>query len=300
MQYLKNQEVAIKASKLIKFDEQGNAIVSEKVLDDVIRNAQKVTTQKNFVPGSEVYSHGYPALQGFLGAARQITQTLINSGEMPIDKYMLLSCKTKSFDKQNVLANTILKDLRDQDQMEAVRKRKEDPESVEAKQPFTEDQLANISSTPDLNNPESHVVDETTKDGGRFRFDKINFEITVFKTDGTTVVIALAPQGSWRFTILNWIRKMVNSISSGLTSIRTSITGGFKRLFSRKPVEVAPPEPTDLKVVNGEIVEATSETTTTLSVKEETPVEVVVATDAKPKPVAAEEPPKEKLSDKSE
>ena len=278
MQYLKNQEVAIKASKLIKFDEQGNAIVSEKVLDDVIRNAQKVTTQKNFVPGSEVYSHGYPALQGFLGAARQITQTLINSGEMPIDKYMLLSCKTKSFDKQNVLANTILKDLRDQDQMEAVRKRKEDPESVEAKQPFTEDQLANISSTPDLNNPESHVVDETTKDGGRFRFDKINYEITIFKDDGTTTVLKLAPEGSWRFTVLKWIKKFIDAISSGLTTAGSSIKSGFKKVFGfmrKKPEADLPPVTTDLTVVNGQIVETeTGAQQPPIDVKEEAPVPI--------------------------
>lgn len=294
------KEVTVKASKLIKFDENGQAIISEKVLDDVIRNAQKITSQKNFVPGSEVYSHGYPALQGFLASARQITQKLINDGIMPSDKYMLLSCKTKSFDKQNVLANTILRDLRDQDQMEAARKREENPNSVEAKQPFTEDQLANISSTPDLNNPESHIVDETTKDGGRLRFDKINFEITIFKTDGTTVMIAIAPQGSWRFTILSWIRRMALSVSSGFDSVRTTVTEGFKRLFGRKTAEVAPPTPTNLKVVNGEIVEATSEstTTTTLDVTKDTPVADVIATDAKP--VVAEKPPKEKLSDKSQ
>ena len=144
--------------------------------------------------------------------------------------------------------------------MEAVRQRQENPNSEEAKQPFTEDQLANISGNPDLNNPESHVVDETTKDGGRFRFDKINYEVTVFKDDGTTLVIKLAPEGSWRFTILKWIKKFVDSIASGLSTIGTAISSGFKKafggLFGKKEPELPPATQPDLKVVNGEVVEA--------------------------------------------
>lgn len=256
----RQQEVAIKASKHIKFNADGTAIINEKALDDTIRNAQKITKQKNFVPGNEIYKHGYPALQGFLASARQMTRQLINDGAMPTDKYLLLSAQTKSFGDQNTLANTILRDLRDQDLMEATRKRQEDPNSAEAKQPFTEDQLANISGNPDLSNPESHVVDETTKDGGRFRFDKINYEITVFKNDGTTVVIKLAPEGSWRFTVLKWIKKFVDSITSGLSTIGTAISSGFKKawggIFGKKEEPALPPttEP-NLKVVNGQVVE---------------------------------------------
>ena len=255
----RQQEVAIKASKHIKFNDDGTAIISEKALDDTIRNAQKITKQKNFVPGNEIYKHGYPALQGFLASARQMTRQLINDGAMPTDKYLLLSAQTKSFGDQNTLANTILRDLRDQDRMEAVRQRQENPNSEEAKQPFTEDQLANISGNPDLNNPESHVVDETTKDGGRFRFDKINYEVTVFKDDGTTLVIKLAPEGSWRFTILKWIKKFVDSIVSGLSTIGTTISSGFKKafggLFGKKEPTLPPTTEPNLKVVNGQVVE---------------------------------------------
>ena len=275
---MQTKQVAIKASKLIKFNNDGTAIVSEKVLDDIIRNAQKITDQKNFVPGNEIYKHGYPALQGFLTSARSVTQTLINDGRMPTDKYFLLSCKTKSFGKQNVLVNTILSDLRDQDRMEAIRQREENPNSTEAKQPFTEEQLANISGNPDLNNPESHVVDETTKDGGRFRFDKINYEITIFKPDGTTTVLKLAPEGSWRFTVLKWIKKFIDAISSGLTTAGSSIKSGFKKVFGfmrKKPEADLPPVETDLAVVNGQIVETeTAAQQPPIDVKEEAPVPI--------------------------
>lgn len=277
------KEVLMKASHLIKTDANGDAIVSVEILDDIIRNSQKITSQKNFVPGHPAYAHGYPALQGFIGSARTVTKALINDGKLPSDKYMLLSCQTKSFGKQNTLVNTILQDYRDQDRMLAAQQREENPNSKEAKQPFAEDQLANISSNPDLNNPESHVVEETTKDGGRFQFDKINFEITVYKDDGTTVVFKLAPQGSWRFTVLTWIRNLYNSIAGGFQSIGKSIKG----FFSKKKEEDKQP---DLKVVNGEVVESTSNTATTVPVETVTDVvDVTPIEDVPPAPETSDE-----------
>lgn len=55
--------------------------------------------------------------------------------------------------------------------------RTEAPESPEAKEPFTEEQKANIMAEPDMANPETHLAEETTKDGSKFRFNKIEYEL---------------------------------------------------------------------------------------------------------------------------
>lgn len=240
MMRFKNQEVAIKASKLIKFNDKGEAIVSEVILDDVIKNAIKITDQRNFVIGTDVYNHGYPALQGFLTSAREITSSLILSGEMEKDKYSLLSANTNAFKNHKKLVNAILSDLRDQAAMEAEAERKADPESAEAKAPFTDEQRANIMATPDMGKPETHSAEETTKDGSKFRFNKIDYELTVFLENGTTRVFAIAPQGSWRRTIIKWLEAFCRGVKSIVVGAKDMVVSGFKRFtgfFTKGPHE---------------------------------------------------------------
>lgn len=234
------REVAIKASKLIKFNDKGEAIVSEAILDDVIKNAVKITAQRNFVVGTEVYNHGYPALQGFLSSARIITSQLILTGEMEKDKYGLLSANTNAFKDHKKLVNSILADLRDQAKMEAEAQRTEAPESPEAKEPFTEEQKANIMAEPDMANPETHLAEETTKDGSKFRFNKIEYELTVFLQDGTTRVFQLAPEGSWRRTIIRWLEAFCRGVKSVVVGAKDLVVSGFKRFtgfFTKGPHE---------------------------------------------------------------
>lgn len=276
------REVAIKASKLIKFNDKGEAIVSEVILDDVIKNAVKITAQRNFVVGTEVYNHGYPALQGFLTSARIITSQLILSGEMEKDKYGLLSANTTAFKDHKKLVNSILSDLRDQDKMEAEAQRKNAPESSEAKEPFTEEQKANIMAEPDMANPETHSAEETTKDGSKFRFNKIEYELTIFLQDGNTRVFQLAPEGSWRRTIVRWLEAFCRGVKSVVVGAKDLIVSGFKRFtgfftkgpHEKEPEKVTPPKKTELDVVE-EITDTVtdSEPTPVLKdVKQEVPV----------------------------
>ena len=283
------REVAIKASKLIKFNDKGEAIVSEVILDDVIKNAQKITSQRNFVVGTEVYNHSYPALVGFLTSARKITSELILTGEMEKDKYSLLSAKTNAFKDHKKLVNSILADLRDQALMEAEKKREDEPNSAEAKEPFTEEQKANIMAEPDMAEPETHMVEETTKDGSKFRFNKIEYELTVFLENGTTRVFQLAPEGSWRRTIIRWLEAFCRGVKNIVVGAKDLVVAGFKRFtgfFTKGPHEKEPAKEvaakkTELDVVAdiAETVEPTPDTedeTVAKEVKPETPPAVVV------------------------
>lgn len=259
------KEIAIKASKLIKIVD-GVVYVSEAALDDIIKNAQKITEQKNFVQGSTVYNHGYASLQGFIAAARASTVALIESGEMLQDKYNLLTCKVTVFGKHNKLINRILEDLKEQELLDAQKQREENPNSAEALQPFTEEQLSNIKAEPKVDDPESHVVNETTKDGGRLSFDKINYEILVYKQDGTTVTIRLAPEGTWRRTIINWLEKFCKGVSDvvvgigkGIAEVFSTGYSKFKGIFSKKEQLPEPPAKPALEVKGEDIVEKETE-----------------------------------------
>ena len=200
--------VALQVTKIFTQHEDGTITVTVESLDDAIRNTQKITDQKNFVPGNAIYNEGVSILKQYLHACCDITHQLIKDGELESDKYNLLSAKTKSFRKQNELVNRLLMELK-QERLEAGRKqREENPESEEAQAPFSEEQVSNIISEPDPKDPETHTAEEETKDGGWFRFDKINYTVRVRLMDGTYKDFRMAPEGSWRNTAIKWLQRM--------------------------------------------------------------------------------------------
>lgn len=204
--------VALQVTKIFTQHEDGTITVTVESLDDAVRNTQKITDQKNFVPGHAIYNEGVTILREYLRACCEITHQLLKDGEIEKDKYNLLNAKTKSFRKQNELVNNILKELREE-RLEAGRKqREENPTSEEAEAPFTEEQFSNIIAEPVPEDPDTHIAEEETKDGGWLRFDKINYTVKVRLQDGSFREFSLAPEGSWRNTALKWLERLWKGI----------------------------------------------------------------------------------------
>mgnify|MGYP007041527457 FL=1 len=280
--------VIVATKKLIK-GPNGEIMVTVESLDDIIRNAKKITSQKNFVPGNPTYEHGCATLKGFLMSAVQVTTALINDNNMDTDKYNLLSCKTKSFGTKNDLCNQILREIKEELAEDAKINKEVNPADPENAVPFTEEQIANIQANPKLADPESHEVEETTKDGGRMKFDKVNFEIHVYLQDGTVKTIQLAPEGSWRQTIAKWLIAFIDAVSVALTTAKDSIISGFNKftgLFKKKPVAKVNQE--------GEVVPLEDQVANAAKPKEE---KVVAAPKAEPNPVEAVEAQQDEVVD---
>lgn len=280
--------VIVATKKLIK-GPNGEIMVTVESLDDIIRNAKKITAQKNFVPGNPIYEHGYATLKGFLMSAVQVTTALINDNNMDTDKYNLLSCKTKSFGTKNDLCNQILREIKEELAEDAKINKEVNPADPENAVPFTEEQIANIQANPKLADPESHEVEETTKDGGRMKFDKVNFEIHVYLQDGTVKTIQLAPEGSWRQTIAKWLIAFIDAVSVALTTAKDSIISGFNKftgLFKKKPVAKVNQE--------GEVVPLEDQVANAAKPKEE---KVVAAPKAEPNPVESVEAQQDEVVD---
>lgn len=204
----KPTKIELQVTKLFTQHEDGTITVTVESLDDAVRNTQKITNQKNFVPGNAIYNEGVNILKQYLHACCDITHQLIKDGELESDKYNLLNAKTKSFGKQNKLVNTLLTELK-QERLEAARKqREENPESEEAQAPFSEEQVSNIIAEPDPEDPETHTVEEETKDGGWFGFNKINYTVRVRLMNGTYKEFQMIPEGSWRDTAIKWLQRM--------------------------------------------------------------------------------------------
>lgn len=234
---------AVIATKKIIKGPNGEILVTVESLDDVIRNSRKITSQKNFVPGNPQYEPGVATLKGFLKVACEITTTLINDNNLDTDKYNLLNCKTKSFGSQNDLCNGLLKEIKEERKVDAEIKKEVNPEDPENNKPFTEDQVANIQANPKLSDPESHEVEETTQDGGRMKFDKVAFTITVYLDNGTAKVIQLAPEGSWRQTVAKWLIIFFDSVAVAVNTVKETFKTGFNRftgLFKKKVEEKKP------------------------------------------------------------
>ena len=280
--------VIVATKKLIK-GPNGEIMVTVESLDDIIRNAKKITAQKNFVPGNPIYEHGYATLKGFLMSAVQVTTALINDNNMDTDKYNLLSCKTKSFGTKNDLCNQILREIKEELAEDAKINKEVNPADPENAVPFTEEQIANIQANPKLADPESHEVEETTKDGGRMKFDKVNFEIHVYLQDGTVKTIQLAPEGSWRQTIAKWLVAFIDAVSVALTTAKDSIISGFNKftgLFKKKPVAKVNQE--------GEVVPLEDLVANAAKPKEE---KAVAAPKAEPNPVESVEAQQDEVVD---
>ena len=280
--------VIVATKKLIK-GPNGEIMVTVESLDDIIRNAKKITAQKNFVPGSPIYEHGYATLKSFLMSAVQVTTALINDNNMDTDKYNLLSCKTKSFGTKNDLCNLILHEIKEELAEDAKINKEVNPADPENAVPFTEEQIANIQANPKLADPESHEVEETTKDGGRMKFDKINFEIHVYLQDGTVKTIQLAPDGSWRQTIAKWLIAFIDAVSVAVTTVKDSIVSGFNKftgLFKKKPVAKVNQE--------GEVVPLEDQVANAAKPKEE---KAVAAPKAEPNPVETVEVQQDEVVD---
>lgn len=234
---------AVIATKKIIKGPNGEILVTVESLDDVIRNSRKITSQKNFVPGNAIYDPGVATLKGFLKVAVDITTTLINDNNLDTDKYNLLSCKTKSFGSHNDLCNELLKEIKEERKVDAEIKKEVNPEDPENNKPFTEEQVANIQANPKLSDPESHEVEETTQDGGRMKFDKVAFTITVYLDNGTAKVIQLAPEGSWRQTVAKWLIIFFDSVAVAVNTVKETFKTGFNRftgLFKKKVEEKKP------------------------------------------------------------
>lgn len=280
--------VIVATKKLIK-GPNGEIMVTVESLDDIIRNAKKITAQKNFVPGNPIYEHGYATLKGFLMSAVQVTTALINDNNMDTDKYNLLSCKTKSFGTKNDLCNQILREIKEELAEDAKINKEVNPADPENAVPFTEEQIANIQANPKLADPESHEVEETTKDGGRMKFDKVNFEIHVYLQDGTVKTIQLAPDGSWRQTIAKWLIAFIDAVSVAVTTVKDSIVSGFNKftgLFKKKPVAKVNQE--------GEVVPLEDQVANAAKPKEE---KAVAAPKAEPNPVDTVEAQQDEVVD---
>lgn len=283
------QGTAIIATKKIIKGPNGEIFVTEESLDDIIKNAKKITAQKNFVPGSQIYNHGVQALKGFLKAACDVTTALINDGNIDVDKYSLLNCKTKTFGSKNDLCNQILQELKDEREEDAKINREVNPSDPDNAIPFTEEQIANIQSNPKLADPESHEVEETTKDGGRMKFNKVKFEIHVYLKDGTVKTIQLAPDGSWRQTIAKWLIAFIDAVSVAVTTVKDSIVSGFNKftgLFKKKPVAKVNQE--------GEVVPLEDQVANAAKPKEE---KAVAAPKAEPNPVETVEVQQDEVVD---
>ena len=82
------------------------------------------------------------------------------------------------------------------------------------------------------------VVDSTTKDGGRVRWDKENMTIQFYYGDGTKMApIALAPQNTWRRTVVNFVLAILRGVWQTVRHpIETARKVGrkFMSLFSKK------------------------------------------------------------------
>lgn len=86
------------------------------------------------------------------------------------------------------------------------------------------------------------VVDSTTKDGGRVRWDKENMTIQFYHSDGTKLApIALAPQNTWRRVIVNFVLAVLRGVWQTVRhpietarKVGNSISTKFKSLFGKK------------------------------------------------------------------
>lgn len=209
-------------------------------LDDIIKNIKEMVFQRDFVEGSKVFINVRPAVKGMLNSACLATTELLNKGSanggIDTDKYNLLTAKTKSFNNKNGVVNKMLAELAEERLLAEQTK----PQDENA-EPLSDEEKAKLLAEP-TEDVDTHKADITTKDDGRFTFDKKNFKLTLHFNDGTTRELTLAPEGTWRNTALNWICKFFKSIKDGVVKTAKTIGGFFSRLnpFKLKKDERVP------------------------------------------------------------
>lgn len=273
-----NKAALLQTTRKYKMNKDQTIAVSIATLDDIIRNARKFVDgqRNNLVPGHALYSGAEATLKGYLQSAVSVTTQLINDNILQEDKYNVLSCKTKSFGTKNSLANELLREIKEELKEDAAMASEA---TGEDSAPFNPDQVANIQSEPVKDDADTHIVDETTNDGGRMEFDKVNFQIRVHLLDGNIRIIDLTPDGSWRQTIARWLvmffdmvaasgRKIKRAFSNGLSTV----TGWFKK--KEQPAVQAPAAKTTAEQVEA-AAEKVAESKPENTAKDKTPKQPV-------------------------
>lgn len=203
-------------------------------IDDIVKTIQEMVTEKGFVLNSAIYRKTAPLVEAYLDSACQATVLLLQKGAgnggIDSDKYNLLDCKATDFGAKNGIVNNMLTRL--------AKKRKAADDAKAAKalaegkevEPLSMEEKAKLVAEPIKDNAPSEKADITTTDGGRFVFDKVNYKITLYFTDGTTKELSMAPQGTWRNTALNWIVAFCRGVKQKVVKAAKAVSGFFGRL----------------------------------------------------------------------
>ena len=213
---MKPKVVTVQAQTTKVFGPNGELI--EASLDDMIKNARKITLERNFIPGSAVYNTLFATLKATLNSACLCTIELLkvgaSGGGIDVDKYQLLSGTTKSFGQKNDMVNAILLELADE-RLQDQKDRFELDMDDDKENPLTDSERAILLAEP-TKDADTQKATITTKDGFKWNFDKVGYTISfIGAKTGEPVVVSLAPEGSWRNTALKWIESLLSSIKDG-------------------------------------------------------------------------------------
>lgn len=210
---MKNQKaIKVQTSKVLG----PNGEVIPATLDDIIKQVKKVILDRNYVIGSKTYQTNFPIVKGYLQSACLCTIELIKRGAekggLDEDKYNLLTAKTKSFGTKNDHINGILAELAEERAQDAKDKVDLDMDD-NPENPITDEEEAKLLAEPTAD-PDTHVVDITTKDGGELKFDKQSGEITIKNEDGTTQTVTMSKLETWRKTAMAWISAFIENLKT--------------------------------------------------------------------------------------
>lgn len=233
---MKNQKaVKVQTSKVLG----KNGEVIEATLDDIVKQIKKAILNREYVMGSKTYQTNLPLVKGYLSSAYACTVELIQRGKenggMDEDKYNLLTAKTKSFGTKNEHINDLLTEIIEERAQDAKDRHELDMDE-NPEQPITEEEQAKLLAEPTAD-PDTHVVDVTTKDGGELKFDKNKAEVTITNTDGTTQTVAMSKLETWRKTAMAWISALCKTVKEKATKAVEAVSDFFGKINPFKKPE---------------------------------------------------------------
>lgn len=205
--------------------EDGSLYFGVENLDDIVKSFRKFLLQRKFSNYPNPQNRNY-LLEVVVGAAQYtkqivyLTQGLIENKKLESDPYGFLTGTVDSFQRWNKLINTewvptakkvLAEEEQKLKQKEAEQSSKDSQQSNQEVITSAEDsvlssvEIAAIVAEP--RGKEDVKVEVKTTKHQKWIFDKKEFTLTYQSAQGKRV-IKIAPQGSWRSTILKWIYKI--------------------------------------------------------------------------------------------
>lgn len=225
---MKKQAIKVQTSNILG----PNGEVIPGTLEDIIVKVKKIVLDRNFVPGSKTYQANHPLVKGYLHSACMCTTELVQRGAekggLDVDKYNLLTSKTKDFGTKNDYVNEVLAEI-------AIEMAQDDKDRVELKmdenpeEPITATEQAKLLSEP-TEDEDTHVTRIVTKDGGIVDVDKANNKLTVQYTDGTSITMDMVKLETWRQTAMNWLRGFFSSCKKNVVAAVSTVGSFFSKL----------------------------------------------------------------------